>query len=551
MADIPSVSIWELLFERVQRPYPADHVIFQSASTHDVSTYSDVRDRSQQFGRALQSSSWGWSKGDILMVMSPNSIQMPSVIWGCHYAAGVVAPANPELSAAELAHQLANSRAKAIVVHPRCVNIAVEALRLAGLSGDRLLALDSNPNGVKTVSQFVQETPEDAGQVVGCTPVNPEDDLAYLVYSSGTTGRPKGVMISHSNVVAAILLQSSIESPHVNWQQDHALAVLPVYHIYGLICAMHLPIWLRIATTYMEKFELPTFCGIIQDRAITHAYVAPPIVLHLAKNPVVNQYDLKSLRMMTSGGAPLAGPLIHELYQKHQLPVRQAYGLSETTSISHTQRWPDWQSGLGSSGPPLPGVEVKFVRTDGTITLAQEEGELWVRGPTVFKGYRDESSMTAECLTSDGWFRTGDIGYEDNQGNLYITDRLKDMIKVKGYQVAPAELEDILFHHPAVKDAAVIGVMNPDLQSEVPLAYITLNEGWAADEKAAGDILDYIRNRVIHYKRLRGGIIWTSQIPKSASGKILKRILRDRVGTVDKGKQIGAIDYSRYRAGKL
>ncbi|KAL4939226.1 hypothetical protein BDV06DRAFT_214454 [Aspergillus oleicola] len=530
MTDIPSGSIWELLFERVHRPVPANHGIF---------------------GCALQNSSWSWSKGDLLMVMSPNSIEMPAVIWGCHYAGGVVVPVNPELSVAELAQQLRMSRAKALVVHPRCVSIAPNAMRLAGLSDERLLVLDENPDGMKTVSQFVREAPQTAGQVARYTPVDPDQDLAFLVYSSGTTGRPKGVMISHRNVAAAILLQSKVESLYVNWQQDHALTVLPVYHIYGLICAMHLPIWLGTTTSYMEKFDLRMFCAIIQERAITHAYVAPPIVLHMIKNPIIGEYNLKSLRMMTSGGAPLASTLIEDLYRKHQLPVRQAYGLSETTSICHTQRWPDWQTGIGSNGPPLPGLEVKFVRTDGTIASMKEEGELWVRGPTVFKGYRDEPSMTADCLTSDGWFKTGDVGHEDNQHNLYITDRLKDMIKFKGYQVAPAELEDILLQHPAVKDAAVIGVVNTDLHSEVPLAYITPNEGWAKDEKVAQEILDYVATRIIYYKQLRGGIIWTPQIPKSASGKILKRVLRDQASTKDKGKQIGAIDYSRYRAGKL
>ncbi|KAL6229130.1 hypothetical protein BDW75DRAFT_235437 [Aspergillus navahoensis] len=526
MVDIPSVGIWELLFHRPQRPFPDEHAY----------TYDNVRSRAAQFGSALQRSSWNWTKGDILMVMSPNSIEVPPVLWGCHYAGGVVAPVNPELSVAELGHQLTGSCAKGLVVHKQCLHTALDAICLANLPKDRVLVLEDNSHIVQTVSEFI------AGiEVVSCSPVHPAQDLAYLVYSSGTTGRPKGVMISHRNVVAAVMLQSGVESAHSDWHSDRTLAVLPIYHIYGLICLVHLPLWLGITTIFMDKFDLNVFCRTVQKHKITHVYVAPPIALHLAKNQVVDQYHMKSLQLLTSGGAPLAAALISELGQKRRIAVHQAYGLSETTSVSHIQRRSHWQTAMGSNGPPLPGLEARFVRSDGSIATVREEGELWVRGPTVFLGYRDEPAMTAESLTEDGWFKTGDIGYEDSQRNIYITDRSKDMIKFKGYQVAPAELEDLLLKHPAVKDAA----------SEVPLAYVTLNEGWIEDTKTAEELLDYVRKQVIHYKRLRGGIIWTPEIPRSPSGKILKRVLRDQAETVDKDRRIGTLVYAQYRSSKL
>ncbi|KAL4981913.1 hypothetical protein BDW68DRAFT_192586 [Aspergillus falconensis] len=280
-------------------------------------------------------------------------------------------------------------------------------------------------------------------------------------------------------------------------------------------------------------------CRYVQGQHIKEAYVALPIVLHLAKNQVVDSYDLKSLRMLTSG-----------FEKKRGVSVRQAYGLSETTWVSHIQLRSFWQSAVGSNGPVLPGLTSKFVRP-GESAATVEEGELWVRGPTVFNEYRDEPDMTAESLTQDGWSKTGDIGYEDSQGNLYITDRSKDMIKFKGYQVAPAELEDLLLKHPAVKDAAVIGLMNADLQSEVPLGYVTLNQDCTEDDKMAMELLDHVKNRVIHYKRVRGGITWTPQISESPSGRILKRVLRDRPDEVDRDRRIGATNYAQYRSAKL
>lgn len=196
----------------------------------------------------------------------------------------------------------------------------------------------------------------------------------------------------------------------------------------------------------------------------------------------------------------------------------------------------------------VPGVQAKIV-TDGDRTAAvKEEGELWISGPTVFNGYMNDPSSTEACFTADRWFKTGDIGFEDEMGNLFITDRAKDMIKFKGYQIAPTELEDILIEHPAVSDVAVIGVWNEEMHSEVPLAYLVGKGGANGSEDVAISVMKHLKGKVVHYKHLRGGVVWISQIPKSPSGKILKRVLKDRVASVDKGKQILAPEYARYRS---
>ncbi|KAL2809230.1 hypothetical protein BJX63DRAFT_406329 [Aspergillus granulosus] len=566
--SVPEVGIWQLLFQYQNPQFSDNHVIFQDGESKRSYTYKDLRTLSQQFGLALQSR-WFWKKGDVLVLMSPNCIETPLVTWGCHYSGGVVAPVNPGLSSRELEQQLLRSQAKGMVVHPNCLATALEAAKLANLPIERLLVLGGTGNGnklVATVTQFIESARSTPTPMSRPADVSP-DDVAFLVYSSGTTGLPKGVMVSHRNVVADVVLQARIEGPHVSWKKDRTLAVLPTYHIYGrppyspsaltadnigLICLVHLPVWLGTTTIFMEKFDLQRFCRLIHHHLITHVYVAPPVVLHLAKNRTISQSDLASLRMVTSGGAPLGAALIHETYNRWKIPIRQAYGLSETTSVSHIQRWDTWSSGIGSNGPALPGIESKIALPNSTPAPTNVEGELWIRGPIVFNGYMNDAASTAACLTADRWFKTGDIGFEDDMGNLHITDRAKDMIKFKGFQIAPTELEDILLDHEAVSDAAVIGVWNEEMQTEVPLAYIVGKGGVDGNNGVVAlAIMEHLKGKTVHYKHLRGGVIWIEQIPKSPSGKILKRELRDRVGGVDRGKQIVAPEYARYRTSKI
>lgn len=205
---------------------------------------------------------------------------------------------------------------------------------------------------------------------------------------------------------------------------------------------------------------------------------------------------------------------------------------------------------MGSNGPPLDGVEVKFVDENDNV-ITEGEGELCMRGPTIFRGYHKNQAATEKSLTPDGWFKTGDIGYQDKDGNLYITDRLKDLIKFKGYQVPPTEIEGVLHEHPHVDDVTVVGVFNQDIASEVPLAYVVLKKTVKPTIEVAQQLVSHVASRLAASKRLRGGVIWTDQIPKSGSGKILKRVLKDRAETEDKGKAVGAMAYDKFVPAKL
>lgn len=287
----------------------------------------------------------------------------------------------------------------------------------------------------------------------------------------------------------------------------------------------------------MSKFDIEKFCANVQNYRITYAYVVPPVVLLLSKHPVVDKYDLSSLRMMNSGAAPLTRELVEAASARIKVGIKQGYGLSETSPTSHAQSWDEWDKYIGSVGKLMPNMEAKYMTTpeDGSEpreVAVGEVGELYLRGPNVFLGYHNNPRATAECLSPDGWFRTGDVGYQDKEGNFYITDRVKELIKYKGFQVPPAELEGLLLDHEAVDDVAVIGVESTEHGSEVPRAYVVRSakskaSGVSAEEEAA-NIVNWLNSKVAQHKRLRGGVRFIDAIPKSVSGKILRRVLKQK-----------------------
>ena len=276
----------------------------------------------------------------------------------------------------------------------------------------------------------------------------------------------------------------------------------------------------------MAKFDIERFCAHIQDHKITFAYVVPPVVLLLGKHPVVEKYDLSTLRMLNSGAAPLTRELVDATYARLKVPIKQGYGLSETSPTTHTQPWELWHSTIGAVGRLLPNMTAKYMSAEEEELPAGETGELWIKGPNIFKGYLNNPEGTKNALTDDGYFKTGDVGHQDKDGNFYITDRVKELIKYKGFQVPPAELEGLLISHPMIDDVAVIGVYDEAQATEVPRAYVLPAKGVEAGKKTEDHIVDWLRTKVANHKRLRGGVRFVNEVPKSASGKILRRILK-------------------------
>lgn len=265
----------------------------------------------------------------------------------------------------------------------------------------------------------------------------------------------------------------------------------------------------------------------IQKNRVTFAYIVPPVVLLLGKDPVVDEYDLSSLRMLNSGAAPLTRELVEAVYRRLAIPIKQGYGLSETSPVTHTQPWELWNTTVGSVGRMLPNQTAKYMSPEEKEVPVGQTGELWIKGPNIFQGYLNNPEGTKNALTPDGYFKTGDVGHQDKDGNFYITDRVKELIKYKGFQVPPAELEGILISNSKVRDVAVIGVYSRELASEVPRAYIVLVQGVEGCTKVGAEISEWLKGRVANHKRLRGGVRFVNEIPKSASGKILRRFLKD------------------------
>jgi len=361
---------------------------------------------------------------------------------------------------------------------------------------------------------------------------------------------PKGVMLSHRNVVANLMQIKVGEQGNLTWNKgidgtgDCLILTLPAFHIYGLTAIVHHAFYAGLRLVFLPKFDVDGFCSTIQKYRCTFLYIVPPIALLLAKHPNVSKYDFSSVRMISSGAAPLTKELVDAVYARLKIPMKQAYGLSETSPSVHIQFWEEWDKTMGSVGHLLPSMEAKYMSTpDPAATEVSEPvelpigetGELWLRGPNIFLGYHNNETATKNALTDDGWFKTGDVGFQDKDGNFYITDRVKELIKYKGFQVPPAELEGLLLSHEMISDVAVVGVEMASLGTEVPRAYVvpSVKYGGPGAAKKMGakeekEIQDWLAQRMANHKRLRGGVKFVEEIPKSTSGKILRRVLKDK-----------------------
>lgn len=275
---------------------------------------------------------------------------------------------------------------------------------------------------------------------------------------------------------------------------------------------IHQSIYSGLQLVVLPKFDLEDFCRFIQELKITFAYVVPPVVLLLGKHPVVEKYDLSTIRMMNSGAAPLTRELVDAVNKRLGIPIKQGYGLSETSPTTHTQPWSDWNRTIGSVGTLLPYQIAKYMSPEEKELPTGEVGELWIKGPNVFKGYLNNPEGTKNALTEDGYFKTGDVGYQDKDGNFFITDRVKELIKYKGFQVPPAELEGLLVSHPGVNDCAVIGVYDKDQATELPRAYVVPKDGLGKGETEAKEIVEWLGAKVAHHKKLRGGVRFVDEV---------------------------------------
>jgi acyl-CoA synthetase (AMP-forming)/AMP-acid ligase II len=452
----------------------------------------------------------GFAKGDVFAIYSPNLPEYALAFYGVSAAGGTNTTVSPLFTADELARQLTDAGARFLLTVAPILDKALDA---AGRSGVEEVFVLGEGEGATPFATLL---------TAGDTPaveIDPASDLVALPYSSGTTGINKGVMLTHRNLVANLCQGAPVL---LAGEGERLIAVLPFFHIYGLVVLMAAALARGSTLVTMPRFDLEQFLTLLQDQRITGAYVAPPIVLALAKHPLVDKYDLSALRSVFSGAAPLDASLERACAERLGCEVIQGWGLTETSPVVTSNYNTPKGSRPGSVGVPLPNTEMRVVDpATGADVSRGETGELLVRGPQVMRGYLNDPEATAAMLDPDGWLHTGDLGQIDEDGYVFIVDRVKELIKYKGLQVAPAELEAVLVSHPKVADAAVVRF--PDEEAgEVPKAFVVASSPVDAEE-----LLAFVAERVAPHKKVRR-VEFVDEIPKAASGKILRRVLMER-----------------------
>jgi len=501
---IPDVALTPFVLGEAQ--VRGDRTAFIDSSSGRTLSYAELDDAVRRLAGGLLAA--GLAKGEVLAIMAPNCPEYAVVFHAVAMAGGVVTTVNPTYTPGEVHHQLVDAGATRLVTIPMFLDVATQAIE--GTPVKDLFVL-GEADGVTPLSSLFGEPL--AEQV----PVD-LDDVVVLPYSSGTTGLSKGVMLTHRNLVANLVQSAGV----ITLDEDESfVAVLPFFHIYGMQVLMNMGLAAGATIVTMPRFDLEQFLSLHQEHGLTRAFVAPPMVVALAKHPLVDDYDLSALKMVFSGAAPLSAELALDCGTRLGCEVVQGYGMTELSPVTHAT--PSGGFVPGSVGITVPNTELRIVDPATLEDLdVGADGEVWVRGPQVMKGYLNNDAATKATIDDDGWLHTGDIGHVDDAGHLFVVDRLKELIKYKGFQVPPAELEALLLTHPAIADAAVIGI--PDEEAgEIPAAYVVLK----ADQQAtAEEIQEFVAERVASYKKVRK-LTFIDAIPKSASGKILRRMLRD------------------------
>lgn len=469
-------------------------------------TYAELPVMVRRFATGLARR--GFRKGDVLAIFMPNVPEYGVAFLGAAYLGGVNTTVNSLYSTDDLIHQFEDSGARFLLTIPDFLDRALPAAQASGIEEIFVLGSAENCTPYAELLNNAGDAPQ--------AEIDPVTDMVAMPYSSGTTGLAKGVMLSHHNLIANFVLSSEV-NPQV--EDDKMFAVLPFFHIYGMVLLLCLALYNGVTLLTSPRFDLEQFLRIVQDHKVTLLSLVPPLVLALAKQPIIDQYDLSSVRLITCGAAPLGLDLEEACGKRLDCGIIQGYGLTEVAGACHIRALGSPLDRPGSVGPVLQNTESKIIDVETGAELGPNEtGEVLVRGPHIMLGYLNNPEATVHCIDEDGWFHTGDVGYADDDGCFFIVDRVKELIKYKAYQVAPAELEALLLTHEAVADAAVIP--SPDEEAgEVPKAFV-IRKGELSEQA----LMTWVAERVAPHKKVRR-VEFVDEIPKSASGKILRRLL--------------------------
>jgi 4-coumarate--CoA ligase len=496
-------SITERVFENLTTR--ESEVVLTDGTTGAEMTAADFMAQVKQLAGGLTAR--GFGAGKTVALMSPNNPQFCVVFHAVAWAGGTVTTINPTYTASEVSHQLRDSGADILITVPMFLETAQTAAKDA--AGQSVVVI-GEAQGAEPLSAY-NGTP-----IAAQVPVDLDEHSVVLPYSSGTTGLPKGVRLSHRNLVVNV---DQIIAGMEFEQGEIAAAFLPFFHIYGMTGLMNVHLAGGGALVTLPRFDLELFLKISQDYKSRRMWIVPPVALALAKHPVVDTYDLSHLDLVVCGAAPLGGELADAMAKRLGAICTQGFGMTELAPVSHFN--PPSRPKSGSSGPAVPNTLCRIVDPEtGEDLPTGSEGELWVKGPQVMRGYLNNEKATAETMTPDGWLKTGDIAYIDDDGYMFIVDRLKELIKFKGFQVAPAELEATLVSMDGITDAAVIGLPD-DEAGELPIAFVVASDPAPSEEQ----IKAHLSKTLSSYKQVHR-VNFVDEIPKSASGKILRRVLK-------------------------
>ena len=497
--DIPDCSITDVVLRRAEELAGEVAITDGGAISY---TFGELRSRIRRLAGGLAAR--GIGPGSVVGIMAPNLPDYAVVFHGVATAGAANTTINPTYGPEEVRFQLNDAGAGLLITTPTFLDTARAAAE--GTAVTDIVVIDE----LETLF----------GDQIDQVAVDYAETVVVLPYSSGTTGLPKGVMLTHRNLVANV-----VQLEHVLHYErgEAALAGLPFFHIYGMQVLMNALLANGVRVVTMPRFDLAEALDLVQRERITRFFAVPPIVLGLAKAPIVGDYDLSSIKQIFSGAAPLGAELAAEAAARVGCEVVQGYGMTELSPVSHCT--PEGGFRPGTSGVTVSNTESRLVDpVTGEDVGVNTPGELWVRGPQVMKGYLNNPEATALTLDADGWLHTGDVAVIDDHGHVTIVDRIKELIKYKGFQVPPAELEALLVTHPKIADVAVIGV--PDVEAgELPKAFVVTAPGQS--DPTLAEVREFMSGHVASYKQIRLMEV-VPAIPKSASGKILRRELRDQ-----------------------
>ncbi|KAG7401340.1 hypothetical protein PHYBOEH_001756 [Phytophthora boehmeriae] len=456
----------------------------------------------------------GIKRGDVVILHSFNCLEYPIVFLALNRLGAICSMSSPQFNSEELADQIQSSGAIAVISHVAFAKVAVQAAAFSGVPRDQVLTLGHAKGvpGLQTIESLIEMNlpfPD--------LPRINTHDVVMLPYSSGTTGRPKGVELTARAMYACGARLSDREE-----FADYVLAVLPFFHMSATMI-FHVTIFKGMAMIVLPRFESGSFLRVIEKYKLDTINIAPPIVQFLAKHPLVDKYDLSSLNRMASGGAPLGEELQNAIRNRLGVAVLQGYGMTELAGGATHSSPTAFKE--GACGQLLPNTELRVKCIESGVDLpANRRGELLIRSPGAMKGYFLNPGATRETVTDDGFVRTGDVGFIDDDGYVFIVDRLKELIKYKGHQVAPAEIEDVVNSHPQVADSCCVRGLDSVTGEEIPKAFVVVKPG-GAQALTAEALMEFVAAKVTGYKRVRE-VEFIDTIPKSLSGKILRRKLQ-------------------------